>query len=573
MKKILNTFGILSVLLLVSFSCNMDDDLANPNEVAVNQADPDLILNAIELDFADFYSIASGNTVFSDKTTVGADRLMRMRAMNTGYRYQTAYQAQFLDDLWTLAYQKVLVNIETLVPLAESKGYSTHVAIAKALKAYTYITLVDLFGDVPRSKALQGFSDFNPAADAGESVYNYAITLLGEARAELAKTGTFKAPRDVYYSGSRANWTALVNTLEFKAWLNLSILPARKAEAETKMGQFIDLATGANKTGVNMIDRYEENFTYKYGTATVPVSRHPLYRQYYLSTEGAAGGYVCNSYLYELFNGKGVEDPRWRYYFYRQVGSIARANQVDPKSVGCSVGAIPQHYANGGYVFCTFEPGFYGRDHGDASGTPPDSPVLTCAGAYPAGGRIDDTPVSKTTYFGPTVQGDGGDGAGIEPMFMSFFLDYMRAELMARSGNDVKAKEWLTVAINASIDQVQRFSESIDQTLPGSLEIDRTPYINAVMDLYDDAAAKPRIVGRELWVACWGSAIEAYNGYRRTSGPDNMQPSLQVNEGPWLRSLVYPSVFVNLNGDASAVQKDFSKTNKVFWDANPDNLN
>lgn len=573
MKKIFIKLGILSALLFAAFSCNMDGDLTNPNEVSLDQADPDYLLNAVELDFGDFYSIASGNTVFPDRTTAGVDRLMRMRAMNTGYRYQTAYQAQFLDDLWVLAYQKVLINIEALIPLAEEKGYSTHLAIAKTLKAYTYITLVDLFGNVPESKALQGLGEFNPPADGGDAVYAYAIGLLAEARTELEKTGAAigKAPRDIYYDADRTSWAALVNTLEFKAWLNLSMIPGRKTEAEGKMGQFIDMATGDAK--VDMIDSEGRNFTYKYGTATVPVSRSPLYRQYYLSTEGSAGGYVCNTYLYELFNGKGVEDPRWRYYFYRQVGSIARANQVDPKSVGCSVGAIPQHYANGGYVFCTFEPGFYGRDHGDASGTPPDSQVITCAGAYPAGGRIDNNPLAKTTYFGPTIQGDGGNGAGIEPIFMSFFLDYMRSEIFARAGNDALAKQWLETAITNSIGQVRSFSEGIGQELPANMEPDTQDYVDAVMAQYDAAPVKLHVVGKELWVACWGSAIEAYNGYRRTSGPDHMQPTLQVNAGPWLRSLVYPSVFVNLNGDPTAVQKDFSATNKVFWDNNPDNLN
>ena len=50
-----------------------------------------------------------------------------------------------------------------------------------------------------------------------------------------------------------------------------------------------------------------------------------------------------------------------------------------------------------------------------------------------------------------------------------------------------------------------------------------------------------------------------------------MQPPLQVNPGPFLRSLVFPSVYVNLNSNAT--QKDYDATNKVFWDTNPDVLN
>lgn len=584
MKKILKKLGVfaLTLLLATTVSCDLDGDLTNPNEVSVAQSDPDLLLNAIQLDFADFYSIASGNTVFNDRTTVGVDRLMRMRAMITGYTYQSAFLPQYLNDMWTLGYQKVLVNVETVIPLAEEKNFTTHIAVAKILKAYTYLTLVDLFGNVPQTQALLGLTEFNPKADSGADIYAAAIGLLGEARIELAKKGSdagAELARDIYYGGDRAKWTALANTLELKAWVNLSMVPSRQAEANGKIDTFIDVTDGSVKTGIDLIDTEEENFTYKYGTASVPVSRHPMYRQFYGPTRGSATGYVCNNFLWELYAGMGVEDPRWRYYFYRQVGSIVRAKQVDANSIDCSPAAKPPHYANGGYVFCTFEPGFYGRDHGNAAGTPPDTQVITCAGAYPAGGRVDNTPTSVSTYYGATIQGDGGDGAGIEPIFMSFFTGYLTAEVMARRGSVAPAKAKLAAAVNQSIDQVRSFSNSLGQTLSGGLEPSTVAYLSRV-DARFDAATTPadrvKVIGRELYVACWGSAIEAYNSYRRTGAPTRMQPTLQVGAGRFLRSLVYPSNYVNLNNTAD--QKDFDtpenyEKTKVFWDTYPDELN
>jgi hypothetical protein len=442
---------------------------------------------------------------------------------------------------------------------------------------------VDLFGDVPQSEALLGLKEFNPSSDNGADIYNLAITLLGEARTELTKKGLVPGDalaRDIYYGGDRALWTTLANTLELKAWVNLSMIPARKTEADAKIATFFDLSTGASK--VDLIDDDataeddnddDENFTYKYGTATVPVSRHPLYRQYNGPSKGSASGYICNSYLDEVNHGLGVEDPRWRYYFYRQVGSLVRAAQVDPKSIGCNPAAKPARYTAGNYVFCTFEPGFYGRDHGDASGTPADTQVITCAGSYPAAGRADKTPTSVSTYFGETQQGDGGNGAGIEPMYMSFFTEFLKAEVMARAGQ-AAAQTVLTNAVRRSIGLVRSFSKSVGEELPAGLEPDVEDYVTAVDNKWTTAsgnAGKVKVVGRELYVACWGSAIEAYNSYRRTSAPTHMQPAVQVGEGVWLRSLVYPANFVNLNNTAS--QKDFGTTNKVFWDNNPDELN
>jgi hypothetical protein len=155
MNKIYKTIGAMLVLLSVSISCDMDSDLANPNEISVEGADVNFIMNGVLLDFGDFFSYASGNSVDPSQTNFGPDRLMRMRAMTTGYRYQTAAQAQYFDDTWEWAYSKVLMNIETMLPLAIEKNLTTQVGIAKILKAYTFLTLVDLFGDVPASLALK----------------------------------------------------------------------------------------------------------------------------------------------------------------------------------------------------------------------------------------------------------------------------------------------------------------------------------------------------------------------------------------------------------------------------------
>ncbi len=242
--------------------------------------------------------------------------------------------------------------------------------------------------------------------------------------------------------------------------------------------------------------------------------------------------------------------------------------EVDPKSLGCAPGAIPDHYAEVGAVFCVFDPGFYGRDHGDASGVPPDSPVITCAGVYPAGGRIDNTSTANANYTGATVRGDGANGAGIEPIWMAFYTDYIKAEIVSRGGNTATARTLLSTAVQNSINQVRAFATSKAQTT--TREPNNPAYITAVQTAYDAAADKLDVIGREFYIACWGNGIEAYNNYRRTSAPVNMQPTIQLNPGVFFRSYVYPAVYVNLN--SNAVQKDPTVTNKVFWDTNPDNL-
>jgi hypothetical protein len=588
MKNIFKKYGILLVFLVTA--CDLDGDLENPNQVPVSGADVNYIMNLVQLNFADFFSGAQG--------TVSG--LIRQNSMTGGYRYQLAYQPQSQDGIWSGAYQGVLLQSETLVKLAEEKGLTTHVAVAKILSAYTYLTLVDLYNDVPQTEALKSpEGNFNPAADGGSAVYDHAITLLGEARTELAKTGAAAGgalSRDIYYNGSRANWTALANTLELKAWVNISMIPGRKAEADAKIATFINPTTGASVA--NIIDTPAEDFTYKYGTATVPAgSRHPLYEQYYGPSAGSGGGYLATYFMYEMFyasnytdNGIGtgteIQDPRWRYYFYRQVGSIDPvANGFDVKALGCTPGVPPPHYqAAGVKMYCVFEPGFYGRDHGDNSGTPPDAPVITAAGIYPGGGKPDNTKVTDVKFSKSTIRGDGANGAGIQTIWMHPYTNYLKAEVAARA-NSANAKTLLDAAIVSSIQSIKNFADGKGQSVtlspwtssawtPGSNSVfDQfvTPYRNAVGLAYDAAGTKMDIIGREAWKALWGNGLEAYNLYRRTSAPRGMQPTIQTNPGVWIRTVIYPSVYVNLN--SSATQRDINVVNKVFWDNNPETLN
>jgi hypothetical protein len=562
MKKLYRYF-ILTILLF-GISCDLDKDLINPNEATLDQANPDLLMNKIQLDFAAFYSLASGNdNAGVTGTNVGVNKIMRMMAMTSGSTYERALIPQNFDQIWSRAYQDVLINVETLLPLAEQKKFYVHIGTAKVMKAYVYLTLVDLFGDVPQSEALKGAEGvFNPKPDSGSDVYANAIALLDEAITDLNKDSDGGLSRDIYYDGDATKWITLANSLKLKAWLNISTDPARKAEAISKITPLLS---------EDLIDTDDEEFTYKYGTANIPArSRHPLYRQFYQPSHGSATGYLGNYFLKEAYDGKGIEDPRWRYYFYRQVGSIDQALSIDGESVPCLLNPRPPHF-KAENPYCVFEPGFYGRDHGDASGTPPDANVMTCAGVYPAGGRIDLNN-GDANYEGDTVQGDGGNGAGIEPIFMSFFTDFMKAEAVLRLGISAAGdpKELMQSGITKSVNRVKALASSLGQTLPDGLEASTTSYIIAVVNRFDAPGADQLdVVMKEYYIALFGNGIEAYNMYRRTSSPKNLQPTLSQNGGKFYRSLVYPAIFANLNG---SVTQKVDGTTKVFWDKNPDDL-
>ena len=550
MKKIYKVLSLILAMTIV-MSCDLSKDLDSPNDVGVSSANPDLLMNKAQTDFALFRAKIDGN---HNILTKGVNTLVRFKAMQGAKVYDRQFRPQDLDEIWKDSYQKVLVNIETLIPLAEEKELNVHLGVAKILKALTYITLVDVFGDVPYTEALKGTDgNFNPATDGGATVYAAALALLGEAKTDLANTAGLGLTRDVYYNGSRTLWTTLANSIELKAQLNLTADPATKAAAVARINALV--------TADDLIDTDAEEFTYKWGVAAVPsISRNPTYQEYYSVNAGQAGGNIGNKFMAQMYRGLGVQDPRWRYYFYRQIGSRPQALLVDPNSIGCATSA-PTHYLATNEPFCFVEPGFMGRDHGNDSGTNPDGAVLTCVGAYPYGGKID-TNDGNASYSVPAKLGDGGNGKGIENIYMSWFTDFMKAEMVLGGMISGDAKALMLSGVTKSINRTRSFSNALAQTLPAGLEPSSVSYLATLGGKYDISTDQKDLVLKEYWKSLWGNGLEAYNMYRRTGSPKDLQPSVAAVPGTFAYSVIYPSNFVNLN--SSAVVR--SETTRVFWD-------
>jgi hypothetical protein len=94
-------------------------------------------------------------------------------------------------------------------------------------------------------------------------------------------------------------------------------------------------------------------------------------------------------------------------------------------------------------------------------------------------------------------------------------------------------------------------------------------YLAEVDALFDAATGddKFNLLAKEFFVSQFGNGIDAYNFYRRTGFPSDLQPNLEPNPGAFIRSFLLPAVYANNNSNAT--QKP-SVTIKVFWDTNPD---
>lgn len=536
-------YRILTVVCigLLTVQCDViDSDLLNdPNNPSPENVDPDFLLSNIQLEARAIYAGAS---------STGAE-MSRMRYM-FGDTYSNAYSSQSFNGVYQNAYADLFIDVENLLPITDERNLYFHAGIAKTLKAYAMLTLVDVFGDVPFSEALDP-SNFNPALDSGSDVYANALSLLDEAIADLQNEDRLGFPaNDLYYGNlSDANsvgaWVRAANTMKLKAYLNMGDAAGFNALVD----------------GGNLILDPDDDFTFEFGTTTTnPDSRHPLFANNYVDQ---ANNYMAINYMNMLLNDKPDADPRVRYYIYRQTTS-------DPTEVNlntCIAANKPTHFT-GNDPFCLIgnngaDAGYWGRDHLIDDGIPPDGDLRSTFGVYPIGGRFD------ANQGVGTEEEHGYQGAGFEPILMSSFTHFMIAEgELTLNDDENAAKIALDDAIANSFQTVSDFGA--DQADGTGLEMtaqDITDYQTVVDDRWNDAGYDNlRVVSKEFYLALWPNGLEAYNMMRRTGYPnraDNLQPTRTPSPGDWYATFSYPANMIERN---SNIQQKSSNLTFTFWD-------
>ena len=532
------------MVLATSCSDKLDELLENPNAVNATTASPDFLLNSIQLNYQSLWYGVS-------------DRGARLtRQINQGSAlYESAYTAGSTNGFWSNAYANILADVNFLLPLAEKSNLQRHMGIAKTIKAMVLMDLVDTYGNVPYSEALDP-SNFSPKVDDGATVYAAALKLLDEASAHFTATTSGGTPNDYFYARNYTKWNKLVNTMKLKYHLNTRLV---NADASKNAINALITANALIGTG--------DDFVFRFGTtAADPDSRHPKFAGQYTA---GGGDYQSTDYMHHLTVEKGFDDPRVRYYMYRQ--TLTNTTNVDEQE--CISQIAPPHYLVGNYPYCNpaGNKGYWGRDHLDPDGIPPDGLKRTAYGTFPAGGRYDNS--SGAPVSNPAL---GMKGAGIHPIMLAAYVDFMLAEAAITLGTTGTPKTLLLSGIKKHMDYVRAFAvagaegATITAFEPTATFTGRvTNYLKYVDSQYDAATtndAKMSVVGREYWLSLFGNGLESYNLYRRTGKPTRMQPGLEAITGPFVRSFLYPNNYMVTN--TKAVQKA-NLASQVFWDKNP----
>jgi hypothetical protein len=548
------------------------DQTENPSAVNAALLDPTYAFNYIQLQLP----------VFVNSTNDFTQRVTRQMAMTGGSSYDNAFAPVNFNGHWSTGYT-LLNAIKIMEPKAKEGNQNYILGASKVIRCYVLMTLVDVYGDIPYTQALEGSANITPQFDSSKAVYIGILKELDEAIAtlQLPNSGTVV---DLYYS-SKDKWITLANTLKLKMYNNCNLLDdIGTRNVANEMNAIIQAD--------NYIDTPDEDFIFKYSSSRQnPNTRHPMYNDQY---ELGGGAYIGNYMMWAMTTEKSSTtafpntitdpgDPRVNFYFFRQ-----DADPAGEDSFVLPGRTRPDHYNDSKYVSfyssTIFTPytvsnwfkdaavpgkGFWGRDHGNNSGIPQDSDKRSVAGVYPIGGAYGG-------YSAGTVQTQGtkgAKGAGIMPILLSSWVHFMKAEAIMKgklSSGDAKAE--MMLAITQSIEKTTSVIPVTPAISPDDLAdiaTKKQKYLDFISTTYDglNDAKKLELLIKEFYIATWGNGIEPYNNYRRTGYPSNFQPTLEPISGAFYNCAFYAGNCVNNNPNAPVNDR----SRKVFW-AVPNNI-
>ncbi len=537
MKNLFNrNYLWVAVLAMASFSCqdtllDINENPNNPTEASIDNLLPGAQAAAAFWTTRDIEEHAS---IF----------------VNHYYRLapsQHSIDGSQIDNDWNGLYAASLKELQAIIDDGTAAGQWGHVGIAKVHKAHLFAYMVDVFGDVPFTEALQGETNPNPVFDNGESIYPSLIEMLDDAKADLDSAITQGLPAvatDLVYGGNFGDWQKAANTLLLKLWVTQRLVDPAGATS----------AINALIAEDDLIDSNSDNFVFSFASGTNPNNQHPIYQQEFKGA-GAKTKYMNNYFMYKLLS---KDDPRRNYYVYKQ-GSLGDLTfELTP----CNTRTDCEYWnllsadpANDGYI---------GRDMGDPSGIPGDNSIRSTWGVYPVGGSYDDGRQTEQTL------GRGANGAGVAPWVTSAMRAFMLAESALTLGTTGDAAGLLEEAIYESMSWVYGWSAaSGDPNSPsfnGTFSSADSAYVNARLADYAAASTdnqRLNVIIEEKFFSQFGNGYESYNDFRRTGMPLDMPASL-VPLAPYPIRFPIGQTEATSNPNAPEVLV----TDAVFWDPN-----
>ena len=303
------TVGLLAAILLIVSGCSKDyfDINTNPNQVTA--ATPELVLPSA---LASTGSYVNTNFFFLN-LWMGYWNWSGNYSINLSDKnYQ--FTNSFNQGIWTTGYT-TLKNYDYIDKQAATLKQPLVQGMGKIMKALHFQMLVDTYGDVPYTDALQGTSAILPKYDKAQAIYD-SLFMQIDAGLALFKQGdgTFNpTSNDIMFGGDIKKWQKFANTLKLRMLLRQSEMPSRAAFIQAQLATI--KASGYGFLGAG------ENASVNPGYVNSTNQQNPFYGQFYqvnLQPTGVNNQYKANGYGIAFY--KNTNDPASGCLLYARSG-------------------------------------------------------------------------------------------------------------------------------------------------------------------------------------------------------------------------------------------------------------
>lgn len=491
--------GIMMATLTIMSGCQKDylDINNNPNQVTA--ATPVLVLPAALSSSGSYFSTSfaflnlwMGYWNWSGNYSIGTS--------DKNYQFTTSFNT----GIWDNAYV-IIKNYDYIDTQAAALSQPQVQAMAKIMKALHFQLLVDTYGSIPYTQALQGITNPQPAYDNAVTVYedlfkqiDTALGLFDAADKVEQQGGTVVKPgaNDIMFQGDIGKWRRFANTLKLRMLLRQSEKADRQAFIQTQLATLKASPYGFTKTG--------ENAAVNPGYINSAGQQSPFYGTF---------GYQVNNQPIEANNI--YRGNAYAINFYKTTNDSTR---------------ITRFYTPVGGSGTNFNGTFFGTINPQAN--------------------------NLTSAIGPGLLQNVSQPAYILTSYEALFV---QAEAAQRGWIASTPKTLYQQAITESF--VNLGLTAANATTYYSQAVNNVGW--------DASTDKIQAIITQKWASLNGwSPFEAWSDYRRLGVPAvpiSQDPSTSVKQIPV--RLFYPQSEYNYNGDAVKGQGAINQfTSKIFWE-------
>jgi len=255
---------LVLLLIITQFSCSKESFTnANNNPNAPGTVTPANLLPGVQTSLA--YTQGGDIARYTALLTQQSVGFSRQAAAY----YTYVFTSTDFDTPWGNMFTSVLGNNKDLLNKADAAGYNQYSGIGRIIMAYSLQLMVDEWGDIPYSQALQGDAEHHPAYDNQQALYDTIQKLLDAGIAYLSNPdpgGLTPGTDDMMYGGDASLWIKFAHAIKARLYIHQSKgnpTMAANALSEANMSfealsESARFAFGTTETFSNPIYQYNE---------------------------------------------------------------------------------------------------------------------------------------------------------------------------------------------------------------------------------------------------------------------------------------------------------------------------